>query len=411
MSRPRIAVLADWWWPEAVGGAERSARSAALELARSAEVAVFVPASGRRVYADGPLTVHAVRRPFARRAHADSVLRRGLELVSAWTLPLVASGQIRALRAFRPDVVVATNISRTGPWLARWARSSGLRFVRSFHDLSDTCWRRSRRRGAENCLTVCRTCRIKTGIMRRATPATAVGVCVSEFVRTELVRADLVTPEASLVGYPLIGTTAGVRPPERPINPGGLVLGYLGRIDPTKGIESAIRTAAAYQRQSGGNVSLLVAGTGRPDYLRTLAELAAAHRLPVDFAGQLDVDTFCGRVDAVLVPSAWLEPFGRVVVEVGERGRPMLISPLGGLPEAAAVSGGRYGFADFRHPEAAGRALATLLAADPEAGPLRSEAGPWAGRADRAGTGVTLTDGITQAVHRVLATGTREPRR
>jgi len=402
MSRLRIAVLADWWWPNTVGGAERSARSAAMALAESAEVAVFVPEVADRVYADGPLTVHAVRRPFARRRHGDSVLRRGLELATAWSLPLVASAQIRAIRSFDPDVVVATNISRTGPWLVRWVRAAGLPFVRSFHDLSDTCWRRSRRRGTGNCATVCRPCRVKATIMRRVTPPSTVGVCVSGFVRDELVRAGLVTPERSLVAYPLLGAAVEAPPPPRRRPDGTLTLGYLGRIDPVKGVESAIRTAAAYRRQTGTDVSLVIAGTGRPDYLRRLSDLAVAEHVPVHFAGVLDIETFCARVDAVLIPSLWMEPFGRVAVEVGSRGRPMLVSPLGGLPEAAALSGGRYGFADFGRPESAGRALAELLADGPGRQVVDAEA-----RVDLPTVGdvtsrITVAEGVARAVDRVL---------
>jgi len=391
MNRPRIAVLADWWWPETVGGAERSARAAARELARSAEVTVFVPATTEKVYADGPLTVRAVRRPYARRMHADSAVRRGVELLTAWLLPRVALRQIRALRTYAPDVVVATNVSRTGPWLVLWARRSGVPFVRSYHDLSDTCWRRSRRRGATNCASICADCRVKTGIMRRATPRSAVSVCVSGFVQDELTRAGLTTRDTSLVAYPLIGSPAGR--PDRPRLGTGPVLGYLGRLAPVKGVESAIRTAAAYRRHTGDPVSMVVAGEGQPGYLRTLADLAVAEGIEVDFTGQLDVGTFCARIDAALIPSTWLEPFGRVAVEVGSHDRPMLISRLGGLPEAAAVSGGRFAFADFTDPEAAARVLAGLLAGN---------AGPTNATRTRPVAAVPLEQGVVAAVARAL---------
>ncbi|MBQ0892724.1 glycosyltransferase [Micromonospora sp. U56] len=360
-SRPRIAVLADWWWPDEVGGAERSAQAAARELAGFADVSVFVPSTADRTYSDGPLTVHAVRRPFARRQHADTRVRRGLEFLTAWLLPLVASRLTRRIGAFRPDVVVATNISRTGPWLPRWVKARGLRYVRVFHDLSDTCWRRSRLKDSRNCETVCGECRVKAGIMRGATPRGAVSVCVSGFVRDQLVDAGLTTPAASLVGYPLIGPAEPVRPAGR-IDETLLVVGYLGRIDPVKGIESAIRTAGAYQRNTGTGVRVLVAGEGQPDYTRTLAELARSEGVALHLPGRMTVDAFCDSVDVVLIPSRWMEPFGRVAVEVGRTGTPMLVSPLGGLPEAAAVSGGAYAYADFQDPEGAAVALGELLA-------------------------------------------------
>ncbi|MEJ3745053.1 glycosyltransferase [Actinomycetes bacterium KLBMP 9797] len=395
-NRARIAVLADWWWPETIGGAERSARDAALELARSAEVAVFVPAAVETTYTDGPLTVYAVRRPFARRVHADSAARRGIEFLTAWLLPLVARRLTRRIAAFQPDVVVAGNVSRTGPWSVRWARSRGLPFVRIYHDLSDTCWRRSRLKGTRVCATICGSCQTKTSLMRWATPPTATAVCVSDFVRRELTDAGLTTIDTSVVGYPLVGADAGTPVAVRPTNH-DFVLGYIGRIAAVKGIESAIRVAAAYQRSTGKAVLMLVAGEGSAGYRQELAALATAESIEVEFAGHMDVDAFCSRVDAALIPSAWMEAFGRVAVEVGSRGRPMLISPLGGLPEAAAVSGGRYAFADFQDPAAAARALAELLDSQPAA---RVE--PVAA--------MTLSDGVAVAVRRALVGGAHEGR-
>ncbi|MEU9504723.1 glycosyltransferase [Micromonospora sp. NPDC048170] len=398
---PRVAFLADWWWPEDVGGAERSARAAALELARFAEVSVFVPAAVESSYVDGPLTVHAVRRPFARRVHADTKLRRGLEFLSAWLLPWNASRLAGRIESFRPDVVVATNVSRTGPWLPRWVKARGVRYVRVFHDLSDTCWRRSRLKDSRSCETVCGECRIKARIMRNATPPSAVSVCVSGFVRDELVSSGLTTPAASLVAYPLIGPAEPVRAPRRG-DGREVVIGYIGRVSPVKGIEAAIRTAAAYRRNTGKAVSMVVAGEGQADYVRTLVDLARSEGLDIRLPGHMAVDAFCESVDVVLIPSKWMEPFGRVAVEVGRAGKPMLVSPLGGLPEAAAVSGGDYAFAEFQDPEAAAVTLGELLGGTS----YRAPSAP--------GAAMPLVQGVAAATRRVLSgtgdgNGRRQP--
>lgn len=367
--RPRVAVLADWWWPDSVGGAEQTARSVAQTLAQTHEVAVFVPAAVEKTYRDERLTVHAVHRPFARPAHAGSRIRQALEFLTAWTVPAVAARLARQIRDFGPDIIVAHNVSRTGPWLVRQVRTGRYRFIRVYHDLSDTCWRRSRLKGTANCADVCGECALKTTIMRRAAPADATAVCVSDFVRTDLTRARLVHADRAEVGFPLGFTDTVPAPPRR--GDGELVVGYLGRLSPVKGIEAAIRTVAAHQRASSRPARMLLAGEGAADYAATLTKLAAAESVRIDLPGRMDVDDFCARVDVVLIPSTWMEPFGRVAVEIGLRRRPMLIARVGGLPEAAAVSGGRYAFADFADPEAAARSLAGLLAGhtEPAAGP------------------------------------------
>jgi len=45
-------------------------------------------------------------------------------------------------------------------------------------------------------------------------------------------------------------------------------------------------------------------------------------------------EEFRDRADLVLVPSLWAEPFGRVAVEAVAAGRVVLVSDIGGLPEA-----------------------------------------------------------------------------
>ncbi|GAB3849577.1 hypothetical protein GCM10029963_34230 [Micromonospora andamanensis] len=76
-------------------------------------------------------------------------------------------------------------------------------------------------------------------------------------------------------------------------------------------------------------MTVLIAGEGQSEYLRTLVDLAHVEGVRLDVRGHLTVETFCGLVDVVLIPSRWMEPFGRVAVEVGRTGRPMLVSPLG----------------------------------------------------------------------------------
>lgn len=47
-------------------------------------------------------------------------------------------------------------------------------------------------------------------------------------------------------------------------------------------------------------------------------------------------EEFSYKADAVLVPSLWEEPFGRVAIEALACGKPPLVSDIGGLPEAVS---------------------------------------------------------------------------
>jgi glycosyltransferase involved in cell wall biosynthesis len=133
------------------------------------------------------------------------------------------------------------------------------------------------------------------------------------------------------------GIAAG---PDPPAYQGGSRLLCVGRLVPVKGHETLLRAFAAVLREQP-DLRLDIAGDGP---LRAELESLAAD------LGLGDSVRFLGRVDgigaqmeqavAVVVPSLG-EGFGMVALESAERGRPVVASAVGGLPEI--VDDGRTG--------------------------------------------------------------------
>jgi glycosyltransferase involved in cell wall biosynthesis len=146
-------------------------------------------------------------------------------------------------------------------------------------------------------------------------------------------KVGLSFARAAVVAHPV---AAGAGPVgERPRRVPGVpsTFGYLGRLDDTKGVELLL----AAQRPSG--LRLLLAGEGERTYVERLRARSGAG---VEWLGWVRPEQLLQQIDVLVVPSAWREPFGLVVVEAARAGVPVLAADQPGLVEAAQASGARY---------------------------------------------------------------------
>lgn len=125
------------------------------------------------------------------------------------------------------------------------------------------------------------------------------------------------------------------------------VIGYVGRLDRGKRIETAIEALAAL-RQKIGNARLLIIGgassAGETGYAEELQQLATelGVREAVTFTGFIppeDISAAIASLDVCVLPSA-SESFGMVLMEAWAQGVPTVASDVGGSGEITQASGG-----------------------------------------------------------------------
>lgn len=138
-----------------------------------------------------------------------------------------------------------------------------------------------------------------------------------------------------------------------------LVIGYVGRLVPEKGVDTIIRALP----MTSDDVRALIVGSGPAESgLRSLAsELRVADR--VEWRGYIEhgaVAQVYGEMDLLILPSKttanWREQFGRVVIEALACGVPVCSSDSGEPPALIEETGGGWIF-----PEDKPNALAAFL--------------------------------------------------
>ena len=242
----------------------------------------------------------------------------------------------------RPDVVHAHNLQ--GFSASAWSATArlGIPVVQTLHDYYTGCIRSAMwRPGRGNCNGLCGECRVFSWPRRRLSRLPQAVTCVSRRMFDRLHDAGAF-PNAGTGRQPVViirGNNAADALPAAVARPGRpLKLGFLGRLDHSKGVENLIE---AVKRTPEGSVSLRIAGSGLPAYVDGL-RAAASGGGDIAFLGQVDPAQFFPTIDLLVVPSVWEEPLGRVFHEALAYGVPSLASPLGGLAEA--ITDGRTGF-------------------------------------------------------------------
>jgi len=124
--------------------------------------------------------------------------------------------------------------------------------------------------------------------------------------------------------------------PRRDVPPGtreNSVL-FAGRLEEAKGVRVLMSAWDRYLKQHrNARLQLIIAGTG---ILQPEVAAWAAIRPSVHLTGQVSADActdLMARSRAVILPSAWAEPFGLVAVEAMAAGAPCIAAAHGALPE------------------------------------------------------------------------------
>lgn len=344
----RLTFLNTLYPPYGAAGAETTLRLLAAQMmGRGHDCNVVTLTPGRQAEAreiDG-VPVHYVPLANVFWPHGASKTlpwRVMFQTIEAYN-PVMKRRLTQLLRRLSPDVVNFHNLQ--GFSASAWAAAQGLGIpvVQTLHDYYTACprsamWRPDR----GNCTSLCAECRIFSRPRRAMSGVPDMVTCVSNRVFDRLTAAGAF-PRAAAGQQPIRiirGNNAADALPDAvpPVPRTPLRLGFMGRLDPSKGLENLID---AVRRLPEGAALLSIAGTGKPDYTEAL-HVRALGAPAISFVGHAAPPAFFPSIDLLVIPSVWEDPFPRVFHEALAYGVPSLATPLGGLSEV--VEHGRNGF-------------------------------------------------------------------
>jgi len=329
----KLVLINSWYAPFGKGGSERSVQAVAEALVqRGHQVSVITSAVSSKPETEVLNGVDIYRLPnvnlysIATQPDVNIVKRIAWRIVD--DVNIVSARRVNALiERLDPDIVQTNCLYGFSPFVAAVRTNQRTKYIHTPRDYYLGCWRASMFRGNERCATPCRSCTILTASRRNGVAHSDAYLFISDFSRSVhdmIFEAGRDRPQ-QVVYNP-------IAPPAIPASPRAgylgkqLTLGFIGRLSPHKGADLFVETITADTSLRG-----VVAGDGKGEFIAQLKAAADPDR--IDFRGFVPPAELLARIDALVVPSRWDEPFGRVVIEAMGHGVPVIGAQIGGIPE------------------------------------------------------------------------------
>ena len=329
----KIALLNALYAPYQSGGAERSVQILAEGLCRRGlSVSVITlgePHLEARSVING-VTVHRLPLanwywPFARKV--TNAAQRAAWHVRDLHNRAMAAQVGSVLDRDRPDILHTNALPGFSVGVWSQARRRGIRIVHTLRDYYLMCPPSIMYRNERNCGRICSRCLPFATYRRRASQAVRAVSGISEFILRRHLREGFFNDcsTARVIFNPLPSVQQRKAATRRTR---GLAFGYIGTIAAHKGVKWLLES---FLQHASPDDSLVLAGSGDPRFVESMKSEFSSPR--VTFLGYTDAKVFYERVDVVVVPSLWHEPFGRTAIEPWAYGIPVIASNRGGLAE------------------------------------------------------------------------------
>ena len=339
----KIAILNSLYTPHLVGGAERSVQILAEALTRQGQEVIVIttkPGSDVEVKYVNEVKLYYLGLRNFYWPYSDKNVT-SIEKF-AWHIldinnPIMAGQVGKILDKEKPDILHTNNLSGFSIGVWKKAASQSIPIIHTARDYYLLCPKTTMYDKGRNCTKPCLSCYIFSILKRIASKQVSAFVPNSEFVLQQhtkngfFINTKIKKTIANPMQYKNIVPRAYQKEDKK------IIFGYLGRLEPAKGIEQLLKAITKLQYDTW---ELWIGGTGSQEYIQGLKAKYPNDR--IHFCGFVNTEDFLQHIDVMVVPSQWSEPIPRSIIESYMYGLPVIASNRGGIPEI--VEDGKTGF-------------------------------------------------------------------
>ena len=337
----KILIFNTLYYPNQIGGAEKSTQLLAETLLKSGEEPVVVCTSNKDYidYVNG-VKVYYVNIPnlyWAYNSKEENKFKKPIwHLIDSYNPFNNKLSSI--IDKEKPDIIHTNNLAGFSVSVWKFAKERNIKIVHTLRDYYLLCPKSTMFNEKLNkiCDKQCFTCKLYSIPKKKLSQYVDVVVGISKFILNKHLEYGYFKNAKKEVIYNSVEVPRNFIKKDKSINE--TIFGYVGSLSQSKGIEFLLEN---FNSMDLSNVKLYIYGKGTTKAYETkLKKKYASDKIL--FQGFKKPEEIYKNIDILIVPSLWNEPFGRIVPEANSYGIPVLVSNKGGLPEL--VENGKNGY-------------------------------------------------------------------